>query len=59
MIELDPAASLQDFRNCLRILNTAESYAIHEQDFLKRRAEMGEPLRDKLIAGACVSAPTI
>jgi len=54
--ELDPPVSLQDFRNCLRILNTAESYAIHEQDFLERRAEMGAPLRDKLIAGACVSA---
>ena len=56
LIELDPPVSLQDFRNCLRILNTAESYAIHEQDFLERRAEMGAPLRDKLIAGACVSA---
>ena len=56
LIELDPPVSLQDFRNCMRILNTAESYAIHEQDFLERRAEMGAPLRDKLIAGACVSA---
>ena len=56
LIELDPPVSLQDFRNCMRILNTAESYAVHEQDFLERRAEMGAPLRDKLIAGACVSA---
>ena len=56
LIELDPAANLQDFRNCSRILNTAESYAIHEQDFLTRRSEMGEALRDKLFAGACVSA---
>ena len=56
LIELDPSVSLQDFRNCMRILNTAESYTIHEQDFLERRAEMGAPLRDKLIAGACVSA---
>lgn len=56
LIELNPPVSLQDFRNCSRILNTAESYAIHEQDFLARRAEMGEPLRDKLIAGACVTA---
>jgi len=56
LIELDPPVSLQDFRSCSRILNTAESYAIHEQDFLERRAEMGEALRDKLIAGACVSA---
>ncbi len=48
--------SLQDFRACSRIINTAESYAIHESDFRDHRNRMGVALRDKLRAGRAVAS---
>ena len=56
VVECDLAVGLQDFRNCARIINTAESYAIHESDFLLRCDLMGVALRSKLDAGRSVAA---
>jgi len=56
IVECDLAASLQEFRNCSRIINTAECYTIHERDYLERGHEMGVALRNKLDFGSVVAA---
>jgi aspartyl-tRNA(Asn)/glutamyl-tRNA(Gln) amidotransferase subunit A len=56
MIELDLPVSLQDFRNCSRIINVAECFAIHERDYVERRQMMGPALREKLTAGVALRA---
>jgi aspartyl-tRNA(Asn)/glutamyl-tRNA(Gln) amidotransferase subunit A len=44
------------YRSVTSTINWAESFSIHEQDFLTRRAEMGLALRDKLTTGFMVRA---
>ena len=56
VIECDLATSMQDFRNCSRIINTAECYAIHERDYIERRQQMGVALRNKLDVGRAATA---
>jgi aspartyl-tRNA(Asn)/glutamyl-tRNA(Gln) amidotransferase subunit A len=56
VIERDLASSMQDFRNCSRVINTAECYAIHERDYVDRREWMGIALRNKLDVGHAVTA---
>ena len=56
VIDRELAPSMQDFRNCSRIINTAECYAIHERDYIGRRELMGVALRTKLDVGRSVSA---
>ena len=56
VIECDLASSMQDFRNCSRVINTAECYAIHERDYIERRQQMGVALRNKLDVGRAATA---
>ena len=45
-----------EYRSVTSTINWAESFSIHETDFLTRRAEMGLALRDKLTTGFAVRA---
>lgn len=56
IVDLDFPIHTQDFRNCSRLINAGECYAIHERDFVERRALMGPALRDKLTAGLALRA---
>ncbi|MBL8702703.1 MAG: amidase [Alphaproteobacteria bacterium] len=56
IVELELDAGLNDFRACSRVVNAAESYSIHERDFVERHAEMGRALRDKMMGGALLRA---
>jgi aspartyl-tRNA(Asn)/glutamyl-tRNA(Gln) amidotransferase subunit A len=44
------------YRSITATINWAESYSIHEEDFLTRREEMGQALRDKMTTGFMVRA---
>ncbi|MDQ0393350.1 amidase [Labrys monachus] len=44
------------YRNAASVINWAESFAIHERDFRERGGEMGQALRDKMMAGLSVGA---
>ena len=46
LVDLDLARACS-IRNCSRIINTAECYAIHERDYLERGDQMGAALRNK------------
>ena len=56
IVELEIEAGLEDFRACSRIINSSESYSIHERDFHERHAEMGRALRDKMMSGVFIRA---
>ncbi len=56
IIERDLATSMLAIRACSRIINTAESYAIHEKDYRERGDLMGVALRNKLDIGRTVAA---
>ena len=45
-----------EYRSVTSTINWAESFSIHETDFMTRRAEMGLALRDKLTTGFAVRA---
>ncbi|WP_064504317.1 amidase [Methylobacterium platani] len=49
-------APLATYQAVAWTINWAESFSIHEQDFLARRALMGRALRTKMTAGFCVRA---
>jgi aspartyl-tRNA(Asn)/glutamyl-tRNA(Gln) amidotransferase subunit A len=49
-------APLTHYRNVTKVINWAESYSIHEQDFLDRSALMGQALREKMMSGFTVRA---
>lgn len=44
-------APLSDYRGVTKLINWAESYSIHEKDFLERSALMGQALREKMMCG--------
>jgi aspartyl-tRNA(Asn)/glutamyl-tRNA(Gln) amidotransferase subunit A len=50
-----PAAFIR-YRLAASVINWAESFAIHEQDFRERGAMMGQALRDKMMAGLSLPA---
>jgi len=56
LVELDLEFSLQDFRNCSRVINVSESFSIHEREFHEQHAKMGRALREKMSAGLFVRA---
>ena len=47
---------LEVYRTTSWAINWAESFAIHEQDTMERRALMGQALREKMLTGFCVRA---
>jgi aspartyl-tRNA(Asn)/glutamyl-tRNA(Gln) amidotransferase subunit A len=49
-------APLAEYRSVTKVINWAESYSIHEKDFLERSALMGQALREKMMAGFTVRA---
>jgi aspartyl-tRNA(Asn)/glutamyl-tRNA(Gln) amidotransferase subunit A len=49
-------APLADYRSVTKVINWAESYSIHEKDFLERSALMGQALREKMMSGFTVRA---
>ncbi|MDQ8726643.1 amidase [Bradyrhizobium sp. LHD-71] len=44
-------APLTHYRNVTKVINWAESFSIHEKDFLERSALMGQALREKMMSG--------
>lgn len=54
--EVRMPASLTEYRHVARVINWAESYSIHEKDFLERRHLMGVSLRDKMMCGFLLRA---
>lgn len=49
-------APVSAYRQVLSIINWAESFAIHEADFMERHHLMGQALRSKMMAGFMVRA---
>jgi aspartyl-tRNA(Asn)/glutamyl-tRNA(Gln) amidotransferase subunit A len=49
-------ASLTEYRHTARVINWAESYSAHEEDFLERRHLMGASLREKMMCGFALRA---
>lgn len=49
-------AALTAYSHVMRIINWAETFSAHEQDFLERRHLMGESLRDKMMCGFLLRA---
>ena len=49
-------APLSHYRRAAGIINPADSYSIHEADFLERTGLMGQALRDKLTTGSMIRA---
>jgi aspartyl-tRNA(Asn)/glutamyl-tRNA(Gln) amidotransferase subunit A len=57
--KLKPVAmpeALIRYRNAASVINWSESFSIHERDFRERAHEMGQALRDKMMAGLSLSA---
>ncbi|TNC14045.1 amidase [Methylobacterium terricola] len=54
--EVSLPAGLSTYQAVARIINWAESFSIHEEDFVARRHLMGRALRTKMSAGFCVRA---
>jgi len=54
--EVTLPAPLTQYRDAARIINWAESFSIHEQDFLARNHLMGQALREKMMSGFMVRA---
>ncbi|SFU49443.1 aspartyl-tRNA(Asn)/glutamyl-tRNA(Gln) amidotransferase subunit A [Methylobacterium sp. 174MFSha1.1] len=54
--EVSLPAPLSTYQAVAWTINWAESFSIHEQDFLARRGQMGRALRTKMGAGFCVRA---
>ena len=51
-IEVNVADTQQNYLDCMRAVNVAECFSIHEKDFRERRDDMGPALFDKLMSGA-------
>lgn len=54
--EVKLPAPLAHYRSVTKVINWAESYSIHEADFLERSALMGQALREKMMSGFTVRA---
>ncbi|WP_084539666.1 amidase [Azorhizobium doebereinerae] len=54
--EVTLPAPLAHYRTVTKVINWAESYSIHERDFLERSALMGQALREKMMSGFTVRA---
>lgn len=54
--EVSLPAALATYQAVAWTINWAESFSIHEEDFLTRRGRMGRALRTKMGAGFCVRA---
>jgi aspartyl-tRNA(Asn)/glutamyl-tRNA(Gln) amidotransferase subunit A len=56
IIDDDPAASLLDYRACMKIINNAECFAAHRRLFQERYEDIGTGFREKLMGGVTVRA---
>ncbi len=56
LMEIPLPAPLSHYRRAAGIINPADSYSIHEADFLERTGLMGQALRDKLTTGSMIRA---
>jgi aspartyl-tRNA(Asn)/glutamyl-tRNA(Gln) amidotransferase subunit A len=56
IIEDEPAASLLDYRACMKIINNAECFAAHRALFKERYHDLGVGFREKLMGGVTVRA---
>ncbi len=54
--DIDVAVSQGAFVDCMRLINNAESLAVHRDIFMSNRAAMGPALFNKFMAGLCVPA---
>ncbi|MEO3474700.1 amidase [Roseomonas sp. CAU 1739] len=56
LIDIPLPAPLAHYRRAAGIINPAESFSIHEADFVQRADLMGQALRDKLTTGSMIKA---
>lgn len=59
LLEIPLPAPLAHYRRAAGIINPADSYSIHEADFIERAAMMGQALRDKMTTGSMVRAADV
>jgi aspartyl-tRNA(Asn)/glutamyl-tRNA(Gln) amidotransferase subunit A len=56
IVDDEPAASLLDYRACMKIINNAECFAAHRTLFKERYHDLGVGFREKLLGGVTVKA---
>lgn len=56
LVDVRLPAAVSAYRQVLSIINWAESFSIHEADFMERHHLMGQALRSKMMAGFMVRA---